>query len=61
MEKGKFWSSADYSLYFKANDNNLNFNHRNLNANDNYSGGLLLLGLCLEKNMGARLRSHIAL
>lgn len=45
----KRWS-ADYSLNFKANDDNADFGNRtNLgNANDNYSGGLVLLGLLLN-------------
>lgn len=47
--KIKSWNSADYSLNFKANDDNANFDNRNLNANDNYSAGLVLLGLCLNK------------
>ena len=38
-----------YSLNFKANDDNANFDNRNLNANDNYSAGVVLLGLCLNK------------
>lgn len=40
--------SATYALNFKADDGNLDFDNRNLNANDNYSGGLLLLGKCLH-------------
>lgn len=32
------------SLYFKANDDKLDFNNRNLDANGNYSGGLVVLG-----------------
>lgn len=49
-EKTKSWQSADNSLYFKANDDNLDFNDNgNLgNANDNYSGALLFLGLSLR-------------
>jgi len=45
-----FWQSADYSLNFKANDDKLDFNNTDnlANANDNYSGGLLFLGLCLN-------------
>lgn len=45
------WQSPGYSLCFKANDDKLDFdNTDNLtNANDNYSGGLLFLGLCLDK------------
>ena len=45
------WQSADYSLNFKANADRLSFdNTDNLaNANDNYSGGLLFLGLCLNE------------
>lgn len=45
------WQSADNSLYFKANDDKLDVNDNgNLdNANDNYSGGLVLLGLSLRK------------
>ncbi|MFA4880160.1 MAG: hypothetical protein WC650_00850 [Candidatus Doudnabacteria bacterium] len=45
------WQSVDNSLYFKANDDKLNFdNTDNLGyANDNYSGGLLFLGLSLRK------------
>jgi len=44
------WQSVN-SLNFKANDDKLNFdNTDNLaNANDNYSGGLLFLGLCLNE------------
>ena len=44
------WQSADYSLNFKANDDKLDFNNTDnlANANDNYSGGLLFLGLCLN-------------
>jgi len=44
------WQAADDSLYFKANDDKLNFDNRvNLaNANDCSSGGLLFLGLCLN-------------
>lgn len=51
MERGNFWQSSENSLYFKANDDKANFDNRgNLaNANDNYSGGLLFLGLCLNK------------
>ena len=47
MEKSKQWQSADNSFYFKANDDELNCNDNgNLgDANDNYSGGLVLLGL----------------
>ena len=49
MGNGIFWQSAEYSLYLNPNDDNLNFDNRaNLgNANDNYSGGLLFVGLCL--------------
>jgi len=45
------WQSTDYSLNFKANDDKLDFdNTDNLaNANDNYSGSLLFVGLCLDK------------
>lgn len=45
----EWWQSSDNSLYFNANDDNLNFDNRiNLdNANDNYAGGLVVLGLCL--------------
>ncbi len=43
-ERSNVWQSAENSLNFKANDENLEFNNRNLNANDNYSGGLLVLG-----------------
>ncbi|MEK9182940.1 MAG: hypothetical protein AAB849_00310 [Patescibacteria group bacterium] len=39
-----FWGSADYSLYFKADDSDLDFCHRDLRADGSYSGGLLLLG-----------------
>ncbi len=46
MEKGKKWQGN--SLYFKANDDKLDFNNRNLNANDNYSGGLVVLGKSLH-------------
>ena len=47
--KTHFWQSAEYSLNFKANDDKLDFDNKsNLdNANDNYSGGLFVLGLCL--------------
>jgi len=50
-KKTKLWQSADYSLNFKANDDKLDFdNTDNLaDANDNYSGGLLFLGLCLNQ------------
>lgn len=53
-ERTNSWQSAEYSLNFKANDDNLNFdNTDNLaNANDNYSGGLLFVGLCLNENKG---------
>lgn len=49
-EKGKIWQSRENSLYFKANDDNANFDNRsNLdNANENYSGGLVFRGLCLN-------------
>jgi hypothetical protein len=45
-ERTNYWQSPGHSLYFKANDDRLNFNNRgNLgNANDNYSSGLLFLG-----------------
>lgn len=36
--------SAENSLNFKANDDQLEFNNRNLKANENYSSGLLFLG-----------------
>jgi|GEM_PF-3195591 len=51
-EKANFWQSSENSLYFKANDDNANFDNRaNLaDANDNYSGGLLFIGLCLNKS-----------
>ncbi|OGL84826.1 hypothetical protein A3H10_01955 [Candidatus Uhrbacteria bacterium RIFCSPLOWO2_12_FULL_46_10] len=41
--------SAEYSLYLNPNDDNLNFDNRaNLaDANDNYSGGVSFVGLCL--------------
>ena len=44
------WQSEQYSLYFNANDDNANFDNRtNLDdANDNYAGGLVVLGLCLN-------------
>jgi len=45
-----FWQSSDYSLNLNANDYKLNFDNRNLNANDNYAGGVLLLGQCPHKN-----------
>ncbi len=54
MEKGKhLWQSSDYSLNFNANDDNANFDNRdNLsNANDNYSGGVLFVGLCLKTSL----------
>ncbi|MBI5022778.1 MAG: hypothetical protein HZC05_01260 [Candidatus Magasanikbacteria bacterium] len=38
------WSSADYSLFFRATDSDLNFSHRDLDVDGTYSGGLLLLG-----------------
>jgi hypothetical protein len=46
-EKTNYLQSSDYSLYFKANDDKLNFNNKaNLgNANDNYSSGLLFLAV----------------
>jgi len=46
-----FWQEPSNSLYLKANDDRLNFDNKaDLgNANDNYSGGLFVLGLCLEK------------
>ena len=44
MGKGNVWQSAENSLNFKANDENLDFDNRNLNANDNYSSGFVLLG-----------------
>ena len=47
MEKDKFWQSPKYSLNFKANDDELKFDNRNLNANGNYSGSLSVLGLRL--------------
>ena len=49
-ERANYWQSADYSLYFKANDENADFDNRgNLaNANDNYSAGLVFFGLCLK-------------
>jgi len=45
-EGTNYWQSPDDSLYFKANDDNLNFDNRgNLaDANDNYSSGLLFFG-----------------
>lgn len=43
------WQSSEYSLYFKANDDNANFDNRNLNANENYSGGVSVLGKFLHK------------
>lgn len=58
------WQSPQYSLYFNANDDNAKFDNRDnlANANDNYSGGLLLLGLCLESESsraaGAFLRTR---
>ena len=50
-EEANSWQSAGNSLYFKANDEEFNVNDNgNLdNANDNYSGGLVLLGLSLRK------------
>ena len=44
----KLWQSREHSLYWKANDDKLDFDNKaNLgNANDNYSGGLVFLGLC---------------
>ncbi len=59
-KKAFLWSSADYSLYFEADDGNLNFDNRNLTANDYYSGGLFFLGLCLIVNRGAQSRPSIA-
>jgi len=52
MGKGKSWQSPEYSLNFKANDDNLNFNNTDnlADTNGDYSGGLLLLGLCLRKH-----------
>ena len=52
--------SVDYSLNFKANDDKLDFdNTDNLaNANDNYSGGLLFLGLCLNQ-LGPHLKRSL--
>lgn len=49
MGNGIFWHDAEYSLYLNPNNENLNFDNRaNLeNANENYSGGLSFLGLCL--------------
>ncbi len=50
MEKGNHWQAVfEQSLNFKANDAKLKFDNKdNLgNANDNYSGGLLFVGLCL--------------
>ena len=41
-EKQKFWGSSSNSLYGKANDDNADFNDRDLSANDNYSAGLFL-------------------
>ncbi|MBU2036831.1 hypothetical protein KJ866_01305 [Patescibacteria group bacterium] len=45
-EKANFWQSPDYSLNFKADDDNLNFDNRSDlgEANGNYSSGLLFLG-----------------
>ena len=40
------WQKPEYSLNFKANDDKLKFDNRNLDANENYSGGLLALGEC---------------
>ena len=53
------WQSSNYSLYFKANDDRLNFDDADdlVNANDDYSGGLLFLGLCLNKNKDLKTRS----
>lgn len=50
-----FWQDAQNSLNFKANDDELKFDNKgNLgHANDNYSGGLFVLGLCLERSQGA--------
>ena len=52
MEQGNIcWQSAKFSLYCKANDDEFNFDNRNLDANDNYSGGVSVLGKCLLKKM----------
>jgi len=53
-KEAKSFQSADNSLYFKANDDNLDANDNgNLgNANDNYSGGLFFFRLSL-RNKGA--------
>jgi hypothetical protein len=48
-KRQKLWQSAEHSLNFKANDDNLDFDNRNLDANDNYSGGVLFLGKFLQK------------
>lgn len=50
-ERSKSFRSSAASLNFKANDDNLKFdNNENLdNANDNYSGGLVFVGLRLRK------------
>lgn len=45
MGKDTGWQSAEYSLSFNPNDDQLDFNDRNLDANDHYSGGLLFLGI----------------
>jgi len=49
---GIFWQDAEYSLYLNSNDDFLYFDNRaNLaDANDNYSGGVSFLGLCLLKS-----------
>lgn len=52
MGNGIFWQDAEYSLYLNPNDANCDFDNRaNLaDANDNYSGGVSFLGLCLYDN-----------
>jgi hypothetical protein len=42
-KRQQLWRSSEYSLNLKANDDKLNFDNRNLNANDNYSTPLVLL------------------
>jgi hypothetical protein len=50
-KKIKLWQSADYSLNFKANVDELFFALTGslAHAHAHYSGGLLFLGLCLNQ------------
>lgn len=47
MENYTIWQDPECSLYLNPNDDSLDFDNRNLDANDNYSGGVFVLRKCL--------------